>query len=111
VSEEREEVIRETANNHDECLEIYNFILSSFFSSGFSEEDEARIDEIVYATYDMIETLLESSPDDLGMDEGFLESIAFDIEDILYEKYGFATDHPVISKDGVVVTNRFISEV
>lgn len=108
VTENDEKVLREIANHSDECIEKYNFILSSFFGQGFSEEDDARVDEIVYATYDYLRTLLDCDPEDAGIDEECLESISFEIEEVLYSKYGFAVDHPVMLTDGTVISNRFV---
>lgn len=68
----------------------------AFNEDFYSYDDLDRLDEVNFATRDLVETFLEGSIEEFGLEEIDLDNIAFEIARVLYDEYGCSVRLPQI---------------
>ena len=72
------------------------------------DEQYCRNDQIYCSVMDMLDVMLDNCTEELGIEPGDIEQIAFTVEKKLHDDYGIAVQHPVVlvDKDG----NEYVEE-
>lgn len=105
------DILEDFINDEDEPVEEKTSTsteLEDDEDSLLDDEQYCRNDQIYCSVMDMLDVMLDNCTEELGIEPGDIEQIAFTVEKKLHDDYGIAVQHPVVlvDKDG----NEYVEE-